>query len=1038
MKGITKVAALTIIVLMITTCTITMAADTNDAATDNWSDDTYADTQWYDESETEFILKDAADLAGLAKLVNEDKTFKGKTVNLLANTVYDISAHEWTPIGTGTRDDSGITSASNTFNGTFNGNGATISGLTITSNSSDKDNAVGFFGIVSSGTVENLDFTNVNISVSNSEMAGTIIGMMVDGATVKNCTVGSDSDEDTSFITASRGNGGIVGRMTISGTIDSCTNYANVKAIGTEGNTGGIIGAAYYTGTGKTMTISGCHNHGTVESAGVGVGGIVGLSAANISNCSNNASVSGNGASIGGIVGEQQNYGSITECVNNGEVVNKSNNNMDYGIGGIVGWTRYSGADSAYPLKAPISITDCVNNGDVSTNGTGAGGIVGMAYHNITVESCESGMSGNIVIKGSNFVSGLVGGVQGTDNARPSEGSQIRIVHNECGGTIRLTGPAGNSAQLVSNLLPLIGPSENPGIPINGSLITVFDNITHVAGTDTITHGGGVTAAIIMIDDEPYGYPDVQTAVEKAPNDSTVTLVTDSNECIVIDSDKTLSIDLNGHTISNAETPAENEKENHTIINHGTLTIKDSAGEGMIDNVTHGRAAIYNLGTITMDSGKVTRSKEASTSSSDDGGNSWYVVFNAGTFNMNGGTITQDGHYSSLFINRAVNGSEPVMNMTGGTLEQNGFIALKNEETGTVKITGGDIISSEEQSMQNWGTATVSGGTLTGMIISLSYSTANGQDFKATTNIEGGTINGDIRSWKYTNKTVPANTAPEIKVSGGTINGSFEAIEGASSSTATEVDFAESGIKVSGGTFSELVPEDCVAEGTILVPNDDGSYGTVTTDKALIQESGEIVAPIVTDGSSYVLTSSGPHTDVTVTIQFQDGTIVINGDFQKGAYTVILDEEVDLADGMEAGFYINTRGIEIDSITVTVEVPVDDGYRLTSAMVYHQEDGSEIDAVGFAPVSFTGDGTVTFTTNTNSRYWIDATYEAVQTGPDFPPIWDDDDDYVPPVVPSQPENTSGDDDTTTIVACAAAAVVAALMAAFLIIERRRN
>ena len=177
---------------------------------------------------------------------------------------------------------------------------------------------------------------------------------------------------------------------------------------------------------------------------------------------------------------------------------------------------------------------------------------------------------------------------------------------------------------------------------------------------------------------------------------------------------------------------------------------------------------------------------------------------------------------------------------------------------------------------------------------------------------------------------------------------------------------------------------------------------------------------------------------MTVTIQFPDGTIVINGDFQKGAYTVVLEEEVDLADGMEAGFHIDAGGIAIDSITVTVEVPVDDGYRLTSALVYHQKDGSEIDAVGFEPDIFTGDGTVTFTTNTNSRYWIDATYEAVQTGPDFPPIWDDDDDYIPPAVPSQPENTSGDDDTTTIVACAAAAVVAALMAAFLIIERRRN
>ena len=85
--------------------------------------------------------------------------------------------------------------------------------------------------------------------------------------------------------------------------------------------------------------------------------------------------------------------------------------------------------------------------------------------------------------------------------------------------------------------------------------------------------------------------------------------------------------------------------------------------------------------------------------------------------------------------------------------------------------------------------------------------------------------------------------------------------------------------------------------------------------------------------------------------------------------------------------------------------------------------------------SFTEDGTVVFTTDTNSYYWIDATVEAVQTGPDFPPIWDDDDEYVPPIVPVQPEESS--DDTVTIVACAAAAVVAALIAAYLIIDRRQ-
>ena len=144
-----------------------------------------------------------------------------------------------------------------------------------------------------------------------------------------------------------------------------------------------------------------------------------------------------------------------------------------------------------------------------------------------------------------------------------------------------------------------------------------------------------------------------------------------------------------------------------------------------------------------------------------------------------------------------------------------------------------------------------------------------------------------------------------------------------------------------------------------------------------------------------------------------------------------------LADGMEAGFHIVTDNVVIDSIMVTVQVPVGDDQRMTSAIVYHQAENSQtIDSQGFSPDSFTEDGTIVFTTGTNSYYWIDATLETVQTEPDFPPIWDDDDEYIPPIVPTQPED-SGDDDTTTIVACAAAAVVAALIAAYLIIDRRQ-
>ncbi len=556
-----------------------------------------------------------------------------------------------------------------------------------------------------------------------------------------------------------------------------------------------------------------------------------------------------------------------------------------------------------------------------------------------------------------------------------------------------------------------------------------LNSTNYLENDRTVSDTGSVSleGAVAKLNDKEY--LTIASAIAEANDGDVISLIDYTTESITIPSGVNIILDLGTFTVTN-----ETDKHTITIESGADLTI---IGTGIIDNVSHKKAAVYNLGTVTLESGTLTRSAEASTSPSNNGNNSYYVVHNNGTFNMNGGTITQNGYYSSLFANKSENGSTPVFNMTAGTLNQEGFIALKNEETGTVNISGGNVICSEDQSLQNWGTATISGGELTGMVTTFSY-TQDNTDYQATTNIEGGIINGDVRSWKYINKDVHANTAPEINVTGGTINGSFEAIErGENGTPVTQVDFAESGIIVSGGTFSEPVPEDCVSDKAIIVPNENGTYGAISTDEADIQSSGVVETPIESDSPTYNLTSAGDYQDVTVTIVFPEGTIVISGDFQKGSYPITLERMTSLADGMEAGFHIVTDNVVIDSIMVTVQVPVGDDQRMTSAIVYHQAENSQtIDSQGFSPDSFTEDGTIVFTTGTNSYYWIDATLKTVQTEPDFPPIWDDDDEYIPPIVPTQPED-SGDDDTTTIVACAAAAVVAALIAAYLIIDRRQ-
>ena len=77
-------------------------------------DGTTVDTSWYSDSATEFTISDSADLAGLAKLVNEGNNFSGKTINL--GDDIDLGSKEWTPIG----------KSGKSFNGTFDGNSKPI------------------------------------------------------------------------------------------------------------------------------------------------------------------------------------------------------------------------------------------------------------------------------------------------------------------------------------------------------------------------------------------------------------------------------------------------------------------------------------------------------------------------------------------------------------------------------------------------------------------------------------------------------------------------------------------------------------------------------------------------------------------------------------------------------------------------------------------------------------------------------------------------------------------------------------------------
>lgn len=316
-------------------------------------------------------------------------------------------------------------------------------------------------------------------------------------------------------------------------------------------------------------------------------------------------------------------------------------------------------------------------------------------------------------------------------------------------------------------------------------------------------------------------YKTLAEAVSAADN-NTVTLLKNTVEDVVIPADKTITLDLNGKKIVNSTTAQDskvaNDARKHTITNNGTLTIMDSVGGGVVDNVSHGRAALYNNGTITeIKGGRFTRSVDNSTDSESANGNSWYVVYNAegATISkISNGEFLALGHFSSLFSNCGT-----IDEISGGTFTQDHFIAFKNE--GTVnKISGGVFSSADESCIQNWGTiGEICGGTITAGSLGIWNLSSDKYTSKGTVEkISDGVISGTkeaIRLSNYDvedlNKSADSLTNwASATIVGGKVNGALKVGNGTR-------------VSISGGYFT-TDPSAYVASGYVAGTSDVSGY----------------------------------------------------------------------------------------------------------------------------------------------------------------------------------------------------------------------
>lgn len=329
-------------------------------------------------------------------------------------------------------------------------------------------------------------------------------------------------------------------------------------------------------------------------------------------------------------------------------------------------------------------------------------------------------------------------------------------------------------------------------------------------------------------------------AITDAEVGDTIKLKAPITASITIPKGKNITLDLNGQTLTGA-----GEKWVAAITNNGTLTIKDSIGNGKISrNSAQGNThyVIDNQGTLTIESGEVSIKSPVAM--------------------PNGASL----------IRNAGNGKEAAtLTITGGKIFQDGFIAVKNDDLGILNITGGEIGTSGDtatntaSAVQNWGRADITGGTIGNI-----WTGIWNDQYDSETNISGNaTVAGTVVVKRdYTNGN--PTKKPKLKITGGTFDVNWAVVK------------SEADITIAGGNYTSAPDADFVSEDHVMIHysigGNDGKYYVGTP--------GEIkeIANTAKDGDridvikgSITLDKIKPGVNVYNDRSNEKGEVIVNG-----------------------------------------------------------------------------------------------------------------------------------------------------------------
>ena len=463
----------------------------------------------------------------------------------------------------------------------------------------------------------------------------------------------------------------------------------------------------------------------------------------------------------------------------------------------------------------------------------------------------------------------------------------------------------------------------------------------YVQSADGTVEKLGESNAVAKVGDTYYKtLADAVTAADNA----TVTLLKDVTANVTIPADKTITLNLNGMTLTNVD--------DHTILNNGNLTI---TGTGRVDNISHAKGALYNKGTVVINGGTFDRSQENGMNKGESGQNSWYTIKNVGTMTINDGATVQTagnnaalGKFSSLVSNGYFNTNDyntnkgleqPILTIDGGTF-RGGLNTIKNDDRARLTINGGTFSNYYQAVVQNHNIAEITGGTFTAASDANTetygiYNCGCGADIDlGTLTVSGGTFTGAT----YAVAEVSSQNAI-VNISGGQFAGTKAAIIKSSTSNAT--------IAISGGTFSSDPSVYVVGNGSANIVKRAGSEGAYTY--TVLAKSGLTSGVYLTDPSGAL--ASNYYVSSTANGVW---TVSYSAPYSGGSSSYDPTYSVSTPSKTENGSVTVSPKSASKGDTVTVTVKPDSGYVLETLTVT-DKNGNEL------TLKDKGDGKYTFT-----------------------------------------------------------------------------